>query len=832
MADLKAVDALELVRSGRLADVMSGLETLASLKSSRVTADVVAATLEFGERHVAQYAGFALAECDREGAAGAVTAAYEAALEGRDRSHLLPLLHEMAAEVPGKEMDELLARSTSLRSKNPLVRGTAIEALGWRRSPLVVDSAIDALGAKDEDLRNVACVALGRVGDSRAVVPLLSKLDDTDGGTAGFAAIAIGRIEDDRVFKNVSARLGKGNVSDKAKALVAAAREQHTDELVAMLRGGSKDRRIAAASALGKLGSKEESVQTALLNVMLGDSDRWVRGAAFSALGSCADEKLAPHLDKRMGQKDPHKRMFVYELAGDVRAKGGLAHIVKAAWGEKRHVLRRVAQHAFWRIADPEAITAVEADIRAAKGKKANRAAEFLGMRRNRNGFDLAVELVGEKKEGSREELAFEYALEMQTGHFFGADPSVWKEWIEKNDKFFEKEQAAIEREKWREDFLKENKGPSVTPRTERTVQNALDYLARHQRLGGAFDQQTFLERCDERHGKTCPISAGARVQMDPVGVSSLCTLAFFGAGCTPVRGRYRSVVARAVEYTLSRQLPVGDYASNDLIGGYNRPLALQTLSEAAIATKDETFVPFVQRGVDFLASIQAEKAGWRYRVVDNANDTSVVSWVLFGAKSAEKAGARVRRSIYEGCDIVLRGYQQFPKDQREDFIRDIDPHYDFDVGYGKSYQAETGYQDPKSAADQATTPLGLMSRILLGFRRSHPFCIGSANKMVADYLPTAVEGDSWQKTSLKQEYPIYFFYYGTLSMHQMGGRYFRVWNSRVREILPHLQETEGCSRGAIVPWSQDGFFSQLYTTAMAALTLETYYRYAPILQD
>ncbi len=830
MADRAAEDALKLIRNADIADVVAGLSHLAEIPSKVATAGTIEVVLGRIERHVAQHAGYALAQIDPEGALDIL----EQRLGDKNAPSgvQLALVHEMLAELPAPRAVELLADDRSLRSRNVLVRATAIEALGWHRAPEVVQSALDALASKDEDLRNVACVALGRVGDDRATMPLLGKLDMTDGGTAGFAAIALGRIEDRRIFPNVLKRLASGNRIGKGKALVASAREDHVGALTSLVKGGNAESKIAAAAALGKLGTHDPKAQEALLGSMLGDASQWVRVACFSALGRCADEHLIPYLDKRMGQKDSTKRMYVYELAGDLRAKGGLAGLQNVIWSEKNDVLRRVAQDAFWRIADPESMRAVEAKIRTARGRKAGRAAEILGMRRNMNGFELALEMLEHHKDGGREELWFEFGLEMQTGHFFGNDPAVWREWIEKNEKFFEREQAAIEREKWRKEFLETNTGPSVTPKTEQTLQRALDYLARHQRLGGAFDQQTFLDRCEEGRKHKCPISSGARVQMDPVGMSSLCSNAFFGAGCSPIKGRYRSVLARAVEYILSRQMPIGDYAHNDLIGGYNRPLALQAYGEAHAATKDPTFVPFIQRGVDFLTAIQADKAGWRYRVVDNANDSSVVSWVLFGAKSAEKSGARVRRSIYEGSELVLRRYQVFPLGHREDFLRDIDPNYEFDVGFGKKYYAETGYQDPKAAADQATTALGLMSRILLGFRRSHPFCIGSANKLLVDYMPVEPDGGKWNKNSMQQEYPMYFLYYGTLSMHQMGGTFFREWNRRVKQILPVLQETEGCSRGAFPAWSQDAFFSKLYTTAMGAMTLETYYRYAPILQD
>ena len=254
-------------------------------------------------------------------------------------------------------------------------------------------------------------------------------------------------------------------------------------------------------------------------------------------------------------------------------------------------------------------------------------------------------------------------------------------------------------------------------------------------------------------------------------------------------------------------------------------------------SVESQEFLPFVQRGVDFLANIQADKGGWRYRVVDNANDTSVTAWVLFGAKHAEHAHARVRRSIYEGCDLVLAGYQVRPqqKDQRENYTRDIDPHYGFEVGVGTTYQFHTGYQNANYDRKYATTGLGLMSRILIGYRRSHPFCIGSANQILDGrngQVPEVPKNGDFSALNFKQEYPMYHMYYGTLSMHQMGGRYFHDWNKVVKEILTKTQDQTGCNAGSWQGWNFDRFFSRLYTTAIGALTLETYYRYAPILQD
>jgi HEAT repeat protein len=832
--DKSAEDALAIVQKGDIANVMEGLDRLAKLHSGKVTSAVIDTVLARTEKHVAEFAGFALSCADPEGTLKEMASRLAGAKAIKNDQ--LEQMAGLLTEVPAADADKLLAHERLLGSADEAVRRAAIYGLGWHRSTLGIETTISALSSKDAATRNIACAALGRIGDKRAVEALLGKLDMKEGGTGGFAAIALGRIEDDKIFPSVVASLAGANPVDKAKALVATARAAHAEKLVSLVRGGNSETKIAACAALGKIRDQALDTQKALLDTMFGDSDRWVRAAAFQALGMCATKELAPVLGKRMGQKEPEKLRYAYEIAGDTEAKECVGPVEEAMWTERNDVLRRIAIDAFWRIKDTTAMTAAEDKIRKATGNAVGRAAEVLSLRRNRNGFDLAVEMLASYKAGSQEQFQIELALEKQTGHFFGAEIQTWKDWIERTPKFFEKEQAAIDRAKWREDFIKENAGTSVTPATEEAVQAALDYLARHQEPDGAFDQQDFLKLCPKKDG--CPTSAGARIQMDPVGMTALCTLSYFGAGCSPAKGRYRGVVSRAMDYLLSRQMANGDYDANDLIGGYNRPLALQAYAEAAnLSAESQEYLPFVQRGVDFIANIQSEKSGWRYRVVDNANDTSVVAWVLFASKAAEKAHAKVRRSVYEGADLVLARDQTRPTKDFEDFANDIkiDPNYAHDVSFGKPYyEFHTGYQDDKFVANRATTAIGLMSRILLGYMRSHPFCIGSANTILTKQLPylSPKKPGDWAGLNLDFQFPMYTLYYCTLSMHMMGGKYFSQWDKVLRDLLPNTQKKVGCERGSWESWGLDRDFGRLYTTAMGALTLETYYRYAPILSD
>jgi hypothetical protein len=104
---------------------------------------------------------------------------------------------------------------------------------------------------------------------------------------------------------------------------------------------------------------------------------------------------------------------------------------------------------------------------------------------------------------------------------------------------------------------------------------------------------------------------------------------------------------------------------------------------------------------------------------------------------------------------------------------------------------------------------------------------IGSANYLL-DYLP------QWMK-GLERGQAIawyhYYWYYGTLAMHQMGGRYWRAWNEKVRRL--YLDNRKKAPATLIGSWDPDTAVlngGRLFSTPMSILALETYYRFSPLL--
>jgi hypothetical protein len=81
----------------------------------------------------------------------------------------------------------------------------------------------------------------------------------------------------------------------------------------------------------------------------------------------------------------------------------------------------------------------------------------------------------------------------------------------------------------------------------------------------------------------------------------------------------------------------------------------------------------------------------------------------------------------------------------------------------------------------------------------------------------------------------MYYNYYATQVMHHWGGKPWERWNGVMREYLIHTQSQRGHEKGrwwfnGSDPGSSAG--GRLYCTAMAAMTLEVYYRHMPLYRD
>ena len=79
----------------------------------------------------------------------------------------------------------------------------------------------------------------------------------------------------------------------------------------------------------------------------------------------------------------------------------------------------------------------------------------------------------------------------------------------------------------------------------------------------------------------------------------------------------------------------------------------------------------------------------------------------------------------------------------------------------------------------------------------------------------------------------LYYWYYGTLAMKQFGDPEWSQWNVRIRDLLIAEQVHDGEFAGSWEPrdpWS--GYGGRIYSTAMATLCLEVYFRFLPLYEQ
>ena len=121
-------------------------------------------------------------------------------------------------------------------------------------------------------------------------------------------------------------------------------------------------------------------------------------------------------------------------------------------------------------------------------------------------------------------------------------------------------------------------------------------------------------------------------------------------------------------------------------------------------------------------------------------------------------------------------------------------------------------------------TAIAVVSRIFMQKRKSEPTLAG-VNLLIAD-LP------EWSPNKVD----FYYWHYGSLALYQYDGPdgpMWKKWNEPMKNALVPNQSTgkDGCRNGSwnsdVDRWGFEG--SRVYATAINALTLEVYYRYANV---
>lgn len=319
---------------------------------------------------------------------------------------------------------------------------------------------------------------------------------------------------------------------------------------------------------------------------------------------------------------------------------------------------------------------------------------------------------------------------------------------------------------------------------TEAAVQAALRFLAQAQRRDGSWD----------------PRASGAGVERWPLGearpgAGSKCTtgltglslLAMMGSGHTHVSGDYADNVYRGLAYLIQNQNPDGSLSGNATIyaASYCHSMAALAVCEAAVMTGDKSAIESSRRAIAHTVRMQHPiTGGWRYTRGD-PGDLSQLGWQAMVLDAGKRAGITVEPKNVAG---VAR------------FLQSV-----------RAGQGGLACYRPGEASSRTMTAESLATRLLIGEDVPQRE-IDEAER----YLLEALPGRG------KDNY--YYWYYATIGLHQLQDDAWQRWNTALKNRLLATQRPDGSWPSSTV-WG--GYGGTIYTTAMATLCLETYYRHA-----
>jgi len=353
--------------------------------------------------------------------------------------------------------------------------------------------------------------------------------------------------------------------------------------------------------------------------------------------------------------------------------------------------------------------------------------------------------------------------------------------------------------------------GPRGGRGAEISVTNGLNWLADHQNPDGSWDAEGFDANCPS----VGPCEGSGHAEHD-VGVTGLALLAFLGDGHTTTRGKYRDNVVRAVKWLYQQQ----DF-ENGLYGErigtaflYDHSIATLAMCEAYYFSKSPVLLGSAKKAIGFVTQARNPYGVWRYDVPSNGdNDTSVTGWMIFALKSAEEAGIPIDSQAFPDA---LTWFDEVtdPSTGRVGYSA---------VGEPSSRIPNVNDHYPRETTE-AMTAVGLLCRIFLGQTPQTNDVLEQHAELLLRALP---EWDD--EEGLTND--LYYWYYGTYAMYQLGGRHWQAWNKAMKAALIDSQESSGHAKGSWDPngpWGHAG--GRVYSTALGVLCLEVYYRYGRVL--
>ena len=314
--------------------------------------------------------------------------------------------------------------------------------------------------------------------------------------------------------------------------------------------------------------------------------------------------------------------------------------------------------------------------------------------------------------------------------------------------------------------------------RTEAAVLRALEWLKNHQLSDGSW-------------GKNAK-GGGNRSQR--VGYTGLGLLAFLAHGEMPGSGRYSKTIEKAIRFLVDGQDDTGGFSAvkTGHEGVYAHGIATYAISEAYGMTKIPNLRSAMNRAVERIIEGQQSGGGFDYSYKDEGRrDTGVCGWNIQAMKAAKVAGCNV-----SGLQASL--------DKALDDLRSVQSEATGKFSYSQ-----------KGAGNDNNTAIAVLCLQLTGHDES-----AEAKKGLAALKDSPVIWDLDESAA----WIIYGWYYITQAKFHEGGGDWKKWNREFSSALVRNQSEDGS-------WTSPGRAEgarQTYSTTLAALSLQVYYRHLP----
>ncbi|HIG05485.1 MAG TPA: hypothetical protein EYQ08_07115 [Planctomycetes bacterium] len=364
---------------------------------------------------------------------------------------------------------------------------------------------------------------------------------------------------------------------------------------------------------------------------------------------------------------------------------------------------------------------------------------------------------------------------------------------------------------------------------TESAVLAALKWLERHQHPDGHWSSNGFL-RPDG-----CEKEDGDGFDGYDVGCTAMAMLAYLGFGHTHESGEFPEfvvVMRKAMNWMLKQQIKDADPKLNGLYGLpledsdewiYNHAIATMAMSELLLLSHDKIkLAKPVENSTKWCLRAQNPGYGWKYGYQAGRNDTSVTGWMVLALKTSKVCALsryiKIKSKDFQPAfDGALKWFESCTSE------RSGICGYETPGDEGSRLQGRYPEPYPYSKDLSCMTAVSVLCRIFAGEKTS-----SNAIKSGAAVLMEEIPRWRPQEGKRKSKINLYYWYYATYAMFQIGGSKWREWNEAMIETLVRNQRVGGCEDGSWDPVGEWGIAGgRVYNTAIGAMTLEVYYRFA-----